>query len=93
MTTGDIILHIFCFVDGHLPHIPKHPQARLYPSALVTTGILFALKGGSFRAFYRPLQRDYGDRFGKGSLPERSLLQRLLKAQLNSCSETAPNGY
>ena len=79
MTTGDIILHIFCKVDDDLPDIGKHPQSILYPSELVTIGILFALKGGSFRAFYRWLKRDYGDWFGKGKLPERTRLQRLLK--------------
>ena len=40
MTTDDIILYIFCLVDDHLPHIPRHSQARLYPSELVTIGIL-----------------------------------------------------
>jgi hypothetical protein len=42
MTTGDIILHIFCLVDDSLPDIPRHSQAKLYPSELVTIGILFA---------------------------------------------------
>ena len=60
MTTGDIILHIFCEVEDKLPNIEKHPQAKLYPSELVTIGILFALKGGFFRSFYRWLKRDYG---------------------------------
>ncbi len=79
MTTEDIILHIFCQVDDMLPEIEKHPQAKLYPSELVTIGILFALKGGFFRAFYRWLRRDYGTWFGQGQLPERTRLQRLLK--------------
>ncbi|MEM4724430.1 MAG: hypothetical protein QXP01_05410, partial [Candidatus Hadarchaeum sp.] len=79
MTTGDIILHIFCFVDDHMPKMPRHPQAKLYPSELVTIGILFALKGGSFRAFYRWLKRDYGNWFGDGTLPDRTRLLRLLK--------------
>ena len=62
-----------------LPDIPRHSQAKLYPSELVTIGILFSLKGGFFRAFYRWLERDYGDWFGDGTLPERTRLQRLLK--------------
>ncbi len=53
MTTEDIILHIFCLVDDSLPDIPRHSQAKIYPSELVTIGILFALKGVFFRAFYR----------------------------------------
>jgi hypothetical protein len=76
MTTGDIIIHIFYLVATSLPEIPRHSQAKLYPSELVTIGILFALKGGCFRAFYRWLKRDYGDWFGDGTLPERSRLQR-----------------
>lgn len=79
MTTGDIILNIFCLVDDSLPKIPRHSQAKLYPSELVTIGLLFALKGGFFRTFYRWLNRDYGTWFGDGSLPERTRLQRLLK--------------
>ncbi|MDK1082093.1 MAG: hypothetical protein QGD88_11535 [Anaerolineae bacterium] len=50
-TTEDISLHIFCLVDDKLPKIEKHPQAKLYPSELVPIGILFARKGGFFRAF------------------------------------------
>lgn len=57
MTTEDIILHIFYLVATTLPAIPRHSQAKLYPSELVTIGILFALKGGHFRAYYRWLQR------------------------------------
>jgi hypothetical protein len=85
MTTGDIILHIFCLVDDTLPYIAMHPQAKLYPSELVTIGILFSLKGGFFRAFYRWLKRDYGDWSGKGELPERTRLQRLLKTHQDWC--------
>jgi hypothetical protein len=86
MTTGDIILHIFYLVDQHLPSLRKHPQAKLSPSELVTIGILFALKGGFFRAFYRWLERDYGTWFGKEGLPERSRLQRLLKKHQDWCN-------
>jgi hypothetical protein len=55
----------------------------LYLSELVTIGILFALKGGYFRTFYPWLERDYGDWFGDGTLPERTHLQRLLKTHRN----------
>jgi len=85
MTTEDIILHIFYLVATALPAIPRHAQAKLYPSELVTIGILFALKGGHFRAFYRWLKRDYGDWFGDGTLPERTRLQRLLKTHQDWC--------
>ena len=60
-----------------MPQLPKHSQAKLYPSELVTIGILFALKGGHFRAFYRWLKRDYDTLFA--GLPDRTRLQRALK--------------
>ena len=86
MTTDDIILHIFYWVATTMPDISRHSQAKLYPSELVTIGILFALKGGYFRAFYRWLKRDYGTWFGDGSLPERTRLQRLLKTHQDWCN-------
>jgi len=76
VTTEDIIIHIFCKVDDGMPAIKKHSQASLYPSELVTIGILFALKGGYFRAFYRWLKRDYDALFG--GLPDRTRLMRAL---------------
>jgi hypothetical protein len=85
MTTDDIILHIFYLVATTMPEIQRHSQAKLYPSELVTIGILFALKGGYFRAFYRWLNRDYGTWFGDGTLPERTRLQRLLKTHQDWC--------
>jgi len=59
--------------------IRRHPQAKLYRSELASIGILFLLKGGYFRAFYRWLKRDYGDWFGDRTLPERTRLKRRLK--------------
>ena len=79
MTTQDIITLIFIYVDDQLPEIKKHSQAKLYPSEVVSIGILMALKGTSFRAFYRWLKRDYKGLFP--GLPERSRLQRLLKTR------------
>ncbi len=83
MTTEDFIIELFCWVDDQMGIVPKHPQARLYPSELVTIGLLFALKGGYFRAFYRWLVRDFGEVFG--GLPERSRLQRLLQVHQTRC--------
>jgi hypothetical protein len=50
MTTEEIIIAIFVAVDDKWPDLKKHPQAKLYPSELVTIGILFALKGVGTRA-------------------------------------------
>ena len=85
MTTEDIILHIFYLVDDQMADIEKRSQAILYPTELVTIGILFSLRGGFFRAFYRWLKRDYGNWFGNGTLPERTRLQRLLKVHKDWC--------
>jgi hypothetical protein len=53
MTTEMIIIHIFCGVDDGLKEAKRVAQTHLYPSEIVTIGILFVLKGGHFRAFYR----------------------------------------
>jgi len=79
MTTEEIIIHIFCSVDDEMGEVEKVAQADLYPSEVVTIGILFALKGGHFRAFCRWLKRDYDALFG--GLPDRTTLQRQLRAQ------------
>ncbi len=75
MSTEDFIIALFCRVDDVLGDVPKHPQASLYPSEIVTLGLLFALKGVGPRAFYRWLSRDYRHLFPK--LPERTRLFRL----------------
>ena len=77
MSTEDFIIELFCRVDDAMPHVPKHRQAELYPSEVVTLGLLFALKGVGNRAFYRWVQRDGQLLFPK--LPERTRLFRLFK--------------
>src|SRR6266403_5433272 len=73
-TTIEFITAFFCQVDGHLSGLPKHPEARLWPSEVVTLGLLHALKGGGNRPFYRWLTRDYRALFPL--LPERTRLFR-----------------
>ena len=58
MTTIEFITALFYEVDEQLRAIPKHPEARLWPSEVVTLGLLHALKGGGNRALYRWLTRD-----------------------------------
>jgi hypothetical protein len=53
MTHEDFITDLFSRVDDRMLDVPKHPQAALWPSELVTLGRLFAIKGVSERAFYR----------------------------------------
>jgi hypothetical protein len=51
VATAEFLTHLFCLVDDRLGARPKHPQAKLWPSEIVTLGLLCALKGGSFRSF------------------------------------------
>jgi len=76
MTTEDFISELFYRVDEAMQVVPKHPQARLWPSEIVTLGVLFALKGVGTRAFYRWVSRDWRGLFP--ALPERTRLFRLL---------------
>ena len=76
MTTEDFISELFYRVDEAMKENPKHPLANLWPSEIVTVGLLFALKGVGNRAFYRWLTRDWRHLFP--TLPERTRLFRLL---------------
>src|SRR5438445_13403424 len=75
MTTVECITALFYEVDEQMRALPKHPEAHLWPSEVVTLGLLHALKGVGNRAFYRWLTRDYRPLFPQ--LPERPRLFRL----------------
>jgi hypothetical protein len=77
MTTWDFIIALFYHIDRQMHDIPKHPEAHLWPSEVVTLGVLHALKGVGNRAFHRWLTRDYRPLFPR--LPERTRLFRLFK--------------
>jgi hypothetical protein len=77
MMTVEFITALFYEVDEQIGAIPKHPEAHLWPSEVVTLGLLHALKGGGNRAFYRWLTRDYRALFPQ--LPERTRLFRLFR--------------
>jgi hypothetical protein len=85
MPTDEIIIRLFCMVDDQLGPVNKRSDAHLYPSEIVTIGLLFTLKGGRFRAFYRWLEANY--RVWFPTLPERSRLQRLLRDHADSALE------
>ena len=78
MTTAEFIIALFYRIDNQMLDVPKHPQAALYPSEVVTLGVLYALKGGSKRAFYHWLVRDWYAWFPR--LPSRTRLFRLFAA-------------
>lgn len=77
MTTQDFITELFCKVDDEMSHVPKHPQASLWPSEVVTLGLLHAIKGVGNRAFYRWLSKNFRPLFP--NLPHRTRLFRLFK--------------
>src|SRR2546425_11860430 len=77
MITVEFITALFYEVDEQLRTIPTHPEAHLWPSEVVTLGLLHALKGVGNRPFYHWLTRDYRPLFPR--LPERNRLFRLLK--------------
>ena len=77
MTHEDFIVDLFCRVDNRMLELPKHPQAALWPSELVTLGLLFAIKGVGERAFYRWISQNHAALFP--CLPERTRLFRRLK--------------
>ena len=86
MTSIDFIMDLFCQIDDRMRSLPKHPQATLWPSEVVTLGVLHALKGVGNRAFYRWLTRDYQPLFPH--LPERTRLFRQFKIPSNPLLKT-----
>ena len=73
----DFITALFYQVDEQMRALPKHPAAHLWPSEVVTLGLLPALKGVGNRAFSRWLTRDSRALFPQ--LPERTRLFRLFR--------------
>jgi hypothetical protein len=78
MPTIDFIIELFCRVDDQMKQVPKHAQAKLWPSEVVSLALLFALKGVGNRQFYRWLVRDYRSLFPQ--LPSRTRLFRLFNS-------------
>jgi hypothetical protein len=77
MTPPDFIIALFYAVDQEMLEVPKHPDAKLYPSEGVPLALLYALKGGGTRAFYRWLTRDSVALFPQ--VPERTRVAWLCK--------------
>jgi hypothetical protein len=53
MITVEFITALFYEVDEQLRALPKHPEAHLWPSEVVTLGLLHALKGQPFQHGHR----------------------------------------
>ncbi len=84
MTTEDFITELFCQVDDRTQELIKHPQANLWPSEVMTIGLLHAIKGTGNRAFYRWLNQNHRDMFP--GLPHRTRLFRLLRRHQDWCN-------
>ena len=78
MTIHDFTTELFVRVDDAMTDQEKHNQALLFPSEIVTLGMLFALKGIGNRAFYRWAEANLKALFPH--LPERTRFFRLLAA-------------
>lgn len=77
MTHEDFIIELFYRVDDAMADVAQHRQAALWPSEIVTLGLLFAIKGVSQRAFYRWISRNHWALFPR--FPDRIRLFRRLK--------------
>ena len=51
MMTVEFITALVYEVDEQMHAMPKHPEAHLWPSEVVTLGLLHALKGVGTRPF------------------------------------------
>jgi hypothetical protein len=81
---NDIILILYCAIaDKFTGKDKKHPQGKLYLSEIILCGVLFVLKGKSFRQFYTWL----GRKNILPNLPDRTRLIRLLITHHQACNE------
>jgi len=79
----DIIIYLLTAIAQTLGEKDRrHPLGKLYLSEILLCGVLFALKGGSFRQFHPWLQRRK-----MLNLPERSRLCRLLIKYHKYCNQ------
>jgi hypothetical protein len=76
MSTDEFIMNLFCEVDDIMADQPKHPQAKVYPSEVVTLALLHPggtrLTGVGPRAFPRWVRNNYRAWFP--GLPHRTRL-------------------
>jgi len=79
----DFTIELFCRVDDALLAEQKPALAHLHPSEVVTLGLLYALRGQGYRAFYRWVCKELKSLFPR--LPEQSRLFRLLHQYHGLC--------
>lgn len=79
MIISDFIIELYFKVDNSLPYKVRdmvHKQRSLSPSEIITIGLLFSIKGGKGRSFYRWLSDNFIHFFP--NLPDRTNLFRLM---------------
>jgi hypothetical protein len=77
LTNGIVSYKLFNEYTTDARHAQTSREGHLWPSEVVTLGLLHALKGMGHRAFYRWLARDYRSLFPQ--LPERTRIFRLFR--------------
>ena len=70
VNSTDFSTELFCKVDDAITAAPRHSQAILSVSEVVTIGILYVVKGVGQRACYSWFRDNYGGLFPQ--LPERT---------------------
>jgi hypothetical protein len=85
MPTDDLIIGLLCIIDAELGPVKKHSQAKLYPCEVVTLMLLFAAKGGRYRAFYRWVL--YNHRRWFPNAPHYTRLLRLFRTHAHYCDQ------
>jgi hypothetical protein len=89
MPQDEFIIRLFYNIDEEMGPVKKYADELLYASEVVTLMILFAIKGGKFRAFYRWVKYNHQTSFPK--LPEVSRLSRLFLNHQAWCLEFLAN--
>lgn len=84
MPTDEFITRLFCSIDQELGPVKKYDDELLYASEVVTLMVLFAIKGGRYRAFYRWIDYNHRGLFPK--LPEVTRLWRLFQSHQHWCT-------
>ena len=78
MPTDEFTTHLFYSIDDGIGPVKKYAGETLYASEVVTLMVLFAIKGGKFRAFYRWIAYNHRALFPK--LPDVTRVSRLFQS-------------
>jgi hypothetical protein len=85
MPQDEFITRLFCRIDQERGPVKKYADETLYASEVVTLMVLFAIKGGKFRTFYRWI--DYNHRALFPKVPDVTRLLRLFQSHQGYLSQ------